>query len=99
MNTCYYSAGNKHDCCTHQHYCIFNPKRTELSERITKVQSQLEFWKNVLSNLLVGDCYVDKGYKEVKKKIDVLELDLKQLRLFELKVINGDIDGYGFLES
>lgn len=99
MNTCYYSEGGKHDCCNHSHYCIFNPKRAELESKITKLEKKLAHWRLQLSNIISGDCYTSESYATIKKNVKLLENDLRELRLFEFKVINGDIDGYGFLES
>lgn len=99
MNTCYYSDGSKHKCCTHSHYCIFNPKRIELQDKITKLEKKLEHWRLQLSNFLTGEFYTSESYATIKQNVKLTESDLRQMRLFEMKVLNGDIDGYGFLES
>ena len=70
-----------------------------LETKITRLDNELKHWKLQLSNVLTGEYYTSESYAKIKKKIKLLENDLRQLRLFELKVINGDIDGYGFLES
>lgn len=99
MNTCSYDGGSKHSNCSHPNYCIFNENRWELMKKITHIEQELNFWKLQLNNLRNGGYHTTVTYSEVKKKIKSLELDLKNLRLFEFKVINGDIDGYGFVES
>lgn len=94
IDTCYYSKGTKHDCCTHQHYCIFNSKRTELERQLQLITDELQHHEQQINNLRSGECYTDVDYEETKNKIRILRLDLKQLRLFQLKAIKGEIDGY-----
>lgn len=96
---CYYSDGSKHDCCTHQHYCMFNPKLGELEAKIDDLEKKLNHWRLQLSNFISGEYYTNVAYATIKDNIKILENDLRQLRLFELKIINREIDGYGFLES
>ena len=64
-----------------------------------KLNKKLNYWKLQLSNYVTGEYYTSESYKDIKKNIKILEEDLRQLRLFELKVINGDVNGYGVLES
>ncbi len=95
INECYYSEGDKHECCTHQQYCIFNSKRVELERQIMVLSDELHHHKQQLDNIRSGECYTNADYKDTKKKIRILKMDLRQLRLFQLKAINGEIDGYG----
>ena len=64
-----------------------------------KLNKKLDYWKLQLSNYLTGEYYTSESYKDIKKNIKLLEKDLRQLRRFELNVMNGDVNGYGVLES
>lgn len=95
-NTCYYSPGEKHECCTHQHYCIFNNKRIALEKQITKLLNKRECLKNQLRNLLTNEYYTSANYNTTKKELKIIENDLRQLRLFQKRIFDKEIDGYGF---
>lgn len=99
INDCCYSDGDKHSCCSHQHYCIFNSNRIKLEQQISKLCYDLEYNKQQLSNIRNQDCYTSANYSDTKYIIRILENDLRQLRLFEKKIIDGEIDGYGFQHS
>ena len=56
INTCYYSPGtDKHTCCTHQHYCIFNPNRTELERQITSLENEITNFKKIKNAAINGE--------------------------------------------
>lgn len=95
-NTCYYSEGDKHECCTHQHYCIFNNKRVILEKQITKLLNKREHLKQQLENLLTEENYTSANYNTTKKDLKIIENDLRQLRLFQKRILNKEIGGYGF---
>jgi len=96
FNTCYYSGGSKHECCTHQHYCIFNSKRIALEKQIKKLLDKRLLHKQQLENLQTMECYTEANYETTKKELKIIENDLRQLRLFERKILNKEIKGYGF---
>lgn len=98
LNTCYYSPGpDKHSCCTHQHYCIFNENRINLEKDITKLKNELhqritdlKFIKNEGTN----NC---ADYEATKNRIRVLNTDLEHLRNFRNKILeNKEAKGYDY---
>ena len=95
-NTCYYSDGDKHSLCPHQHYCLFNDKRTVLEKQITKLLNKREYHKQQLNNLRSMECYTSSDYETTKKDLNIIENDLRQLRLFQKKILDKEIDGYGY---
>lgn len=99
INTCYYSPGDdKHDACTHQHYCIFNNNRIQLETDITKLENELhqriydlKFIKNEGTNN-------SADYEATKNRIKILNADLEHLRNHRNKIIeNKEVKGYGFV--
>ena len=99
INTCYWSPGeDQHECCTHQHYCIFNNNRIQLETDITKLENELpqrthdlKFIKNEGTN----NC---ADYEATKNRIKILNSDLEHLRKFRKKIIeNTEVKGYGFI--
>lgn len=99
INTCYYSPGeDKHDCCTHPHYCIFNQNRIRLETDINKLENELhqkiydlKFIKNEGTNN-------SADYEATKNRIRILNEDLEHLRKFRNKIIeNKEAVGYGFV--
>ena len=97
INTCYFSEGTKHGCCTHQHYCIFNSNRINLEKEIGRLLKRLEHLELQLSNLRSGEYFTTANYSETKKEIKIIKTDLRNLRLFENRIIKKEIDGYGFI--
>jgi len=98
LNTCYYSPGtDKHSCCTHPHYCIFNTNRimlentihdleTELHQRIT----DLKFIKNEGTK----NC---ADYQATTERITILNKDLENLRKSRNNIIeNKEVKRYGY---
>ena len=99
LNTCYWSPGtDKHSCCTHQHYCIFNNNRIKLETDILKLENELhqriydlKFIKNEGTNNCVD-------YEATKNRITLLNNDLENLRKFRNEIIkNKEVRGYGFI--
>ena len=98
VNTCYWSPGDdKHECCTHPHYSIFNNNRIQLETDITKLENELhqrihdlKFIKNEGTN----NC---ADYEATKERITILNNDLNILRKNRMKIIeNKEVQGYGF---
>ena len=99
INTCFYSSGDdKHECCTHPHYCIFNQNRINLETDITKLENELhqriydlKFIKNEGTNN-------SADYEVTKERIRILNTDLEHLRKHRNKIIeNKEVKGYGFV--
>lgn len=98
VNTCYYSPGtDKHSCCTHPHYCIFNPNRIRLETDITKLENELHqriYDLKFIKNEGTNNC---ADYEATKNRIKVLNEDLNNLRTFRNKIIeNKESKGYGY---
>ena len=65
LNTCYYSPGtDKHEQCTHTHYCIFNNNRTELEKQITTIQNTLSDYKRIKEAAINGEVIYHKGLSD-----------------------------------
>ena len=99
INTCYWSPGeDAHNCCTHQHYCIFNKNRIRLETDINQLENELhqrihdlKFIKNEATN----NC---ADYEATKNRIKILNTDLEHLRNHRNKIIeNKEAKGYGFI--
>ena len=96
---CYYSPGtDKHSSCTHPHYCIFNKNRINLENNIHELENELhqrihdlKFIKNEGTN----NC---ADYEATKKRIKILNADLEHLRKHRKKIINKEVNGYGFVQ-
>lgn len=95
-NTCYYSPGNdKHSCCTHQHYCIFNKNRIMLETEINNLSKELHSHIQSLNALKNGKHYTNANYRETKEAIKLLNEDLNRLRKFEKRIKNKEVKNYG----
>lgn len=99
VNTCYYSPGtDKHSCCTHPHYCIFNPNRIRLETDITQMENELHqriYDLKFIKNEGTNNC---TDYEATKNRIKILNEDLNNLRTFRNKIIeNKESKGYGFI--
>ena len=99
VNTCYYSEGSRHECCTHQHYCIFNEKREQLETKIMENWREYYNLKKLYNSYLKGDYIDELDYDFLLKKLNTIKSNISRLVLFEKKIINGDVNGYGFVES
>lgn len=96
-NTCYYSPGtDKHSCCTHLHYCIFNKNRINLENQINNLSNDLHTHIQSWTALKTGKNYTNADYKETKEAIKLLNNDLNRLREFEKKIKNKEVTGYGY---
>ena len=96
-NTCYYSPGSdKHSCCTHPHYCIFNQNRIELETQINNLSKELHSHIQSWNALKTGREYTNANYRETKEAIKLLNEDLNMLREFEKKIKNKEVKGYGY---
>lgn len=98
INTCYYSPGDdKHSCCTHPHYCIFNKNRERLETDINKLENELHqriHDLKFIKNEGTSNC---ADYEATKNRIRVLNEDLEHLRNFRNKIIeNKESKGYGY---
>jgi hypothetical protein len=100
LNKCNYSEGGRHSCCTHPYYCIFNEKRWKLEKKITELNKEYKKLDTLRTSYIVGN-YVDMDYDMIICKISIIEKDIKQLNEFKQKILNMEIDGYGYgvLES
>lgn len=98
-NTCYYSEGGRHKCCTHQHYCIFNENRVRLEMKIMDNWREYYSLKKLYNSYLKGDYTGELDYDFLLKKLNIVKSNISRLVLFEKKIIDGDVNGYGFLES
>ena len=99
LNTCYWSPGtDKHSCCTHQHYCIFNNNRIQLETDILKLENELHqriYDLKFIKNEGTNNC---ADYEATKNRITLLNNDLENLRKFRNKIIeNKGVRGYGFV--
>ena len=99
INTCYYSPGeDKHSCCTHPHYCIFNQNRIRLETDINKLENELHqiiYDLKIIKNERTNNC---EDYEATKDRIRILNEDLEHLRKFRNKIIeNTEAVGYGFV--
>jgi hypothetical protein len=65
LNTCFYSPGtDKHECCTHTQYCIFNQNRTELETQITQLENQITDFKKIKEAAINGEVIYHKGLQD-----------------------------------
>ena len=98
INTCYYSPGDdKHSCCTHPHYCIFNTNRINLEKDITKLENELH--QRIIDLKFIKNEGTDNcaDYEATTERIRILNTDLEHLRKFRNKIIeNKEAKGYGY---
>ena len=98
LNTCYYSPGHdKHSCCTHQHYCIFNNNRILLETTIHELETELH--KRIIDLKFIKNEGTDNcaDYKATSERITILNKDLEQLRKSRNNIIeNKEVKGYGY---
>ena len=97
LNTCYWSPGtDKHSCCTHQHYCIFNNNRIQLETDILKLENELHqriYDLKFIKNEGTNNC---ADYEATKDRITLLNRDLENLRKSRKNIIeNTEVKGYG----
>ena len=59
---------------------------------------QLNELQKELHSIHKGDCYTETNYNELKDKIRLLKTDIRHLRLFEMKIKDNKVSGYGKME-
>lgn len=94
FNTCYYSEGTGHSCCTHPFYCIFNNNRFQHEKEINDVLCELDFSKSLLKMMEAGFVFFNMDYDGVVKLVDMLVEDLSMLMEFDRKIKGNEVDGY-----
>ncbi|MBR0059351.1 MAG: hypothetical protein IJP99_08490 [Methanobrevibacter sp.] len=98
-NECYYSPGtDKHSCCTHPHYCIFNPKRIQLEKSIHSLEQELHYRNKSLEFTKKEGTPNTLDYRTNKSRIKILNNELKNLREFRKKIIKMEVKEYGFIQ-
>ena len=98
-NECNYSPGDdKHSCCTHPNYCIFNPKRIQLEKSIHSIKKELDYRNGCLYFIKSEGSFNSADYEQTKKRIKILNNDLNRLRKFKDKIIEKEVKEYGFVQ-
>ena len=98
-NYCNYSPGpDKHSCCKHPTYCIFNPKRIQLEKSIQSLKKELDYRNKCLQFIKKEGTFNCADYEQTKKRIRILNNDLKKLREFKNKIIEKEVKEYGFIQ-
>ena len=96
LNTCYYSPGtDKHSCCTHPYYCIFNPNRTRLEKNITELENELHQRITDLKFIKNEGTSNSADYNMTKARIKYLNADLEHLRKHRENIIKKEVKAYG----
>lgn len=62
---------------------------------MNRVRNELNHYKRQLINLKTGEYYSSYDLENVKHMVDVLDEDYNQLSLFEKRVKNKEVKGYG----
>ena len=91
LNTCHYSPGtDKHNTCTHTHYCIFNPNRTELETQLTQLTNTIKQYKKIKEAAINGETIYHKGLKDFYtiETTEYIGFDGKTHHKFEVKLSN-----------
>lgn len=96
LNECYHSPGDdKHSCCTHPTYCIFNPNRIRLEKNIHTIKSELQQRKKDLEFINSEGTPNSADYLQTKARIKYLNADLQHLRKHKNKIIKNKVKAYG----
>lgn len=95
-NECYYSPGEKHSCCKHPNYCIFNPKRIQLEKSIHALEKELHYRNKSLNFTKKEGTPNTIDYETNKSRIKILNEELTRLRQFKNKIIETEVKEYGF---
>ena len=98
LNTCYWSPGDdKHECCTHPHYCIFNKNRIQLDNDIHELETELH--QRIIDLKFIKNEGTDNcaDYEQTKERITTLNRDLEMLRKSRKNIIEKGGNGYGFV--
>lgn len=96
-NECNYSTGEKHSCCTHPNYCIFNSKRIQLEKSIHALEQELHYRNKSLEFIKKEGTSNTIDYETNKSRIKILNEELKRLREFRNKIIEKEVKAYGFI--
>lgn len=97
LNTCYWSPGtDKHSCCTHPHFCIFNQNRIRLDNDIHRLETELH--QRITDLKFIKNEGTDNcaDYEATKERITILNNDLSNLRKSRRNIIERRLKGYGF---
>ena len=98
-NECNYSPGqDKHSCCTHPHYCIFNPKTIQLEKSIHALEIELHYRIECLNFIKKEGTSNCADYEQTKSRIKILNNDLNRLRKFRSRIIEKGGRAYGFIQ-
>ena len=97
-NECNYSTGNKHSCCKHPNYCIFNNKRIQLEKSIHSLEKELHNRNKSLDFIKKEGTNNTLDYETNKKRIKILNEELNNLRKFKDKIIENEVKKYGFIQ-
>lgn len=99
-NTCYYSPGtDKHSCCTHPHYCIFNENRIQLEKDIRALEIELEKRMKDLKFIKNEGTSNCADYEATTERITIINFDLERLRKSRNNILgNKEVKGYGFIQ-
>jgi len=100
LNECSYSTGGKHNVCTHPHYCIFNERRWKLEVKLTALLKEYRELKKLKNSYILGyTC--NTSYDTIIRKLKLTEESIARLNQFKKKILNEEVDGYGYdgLES
>ena len=98
-NTCYYNTGDKHSCCTHPHYCIFNHNRIRLDNDIHQLETELHQRIKDLEFIKREGTHNAADYNQTKARIKYLNIDLERLREHRKNIIEREVKAYGYLEK
>ena len=99
LNTCYWSPGtDKHSCCTHPHFCIFNPNRIRLDNDIHKLETELHQRITDLKFIKNEGTSNSADYEATRERITILNNDLSNLRKSRKNIIERRLKGYGFIQ-
>ena len=96
-NECNYSPGNKHSCCTHPTYCIFNPRRIQLEKSIHSLEKELHYRNKCLEFIKKEGTNNTIDYETNKNRIKILNEELTRLREFKNNIIKREVKEYGFV--
>ena len=96
-NECNYSTGNKHSCCKHPTYCIFNPRRIQLEKSIHQLEKELHYRNKCLLFSKKEGTNNTIDYETNKSRIKILNEELTKLREFKNKIIEKEVKEYGFI--
>ena len=89
LNTCFYSPGtDKHQYCTHTHYCIFNQNRVELETQMTQLKNTINEYKKIKEAAINGETIYHKGLHDFYNitSSEYIGIDGKTHHKFEVQI-------------